>query len=193
MSKAMTTISKRSLRNLQRAKLQLALRQPRVLQMRQLLQCPRPRRLNNIVLFAFAFSDGVLDAMTCVHLVTITQIFLPLARIASMTVSPTLCTLLSCHEILLSIVSTSLCANIYSLAGASKLGRLVLVSLWVTAGLVNTLSCATFYSRSLVVIFCFGSMPPWGLEATELIHSPHYSPYFTASKRILYSVISQAL
>jgi hypothetical protein len=30
-------------------------------------------------------------------------------------------------------MSTSLCANIYSLAGASKLGRLVLDSLWVTA------------------------------------------------------------
>lgn len=34
-------------------------------------------------------------------------------------------TLLSCHEILLSIVSTSLCANIYSSAGALKPRRLV--------------------------------------------------------------------
>lgn len=46
-------------------------------------------------------------------------------------------------------MSTSLCANIYSLAGASKLGRLVLDSLWVTASLVNNLSYATFSFRNV--------------------------------------------
>jgi hypothetical protein len=35
-------------------------------------------------------------------------------------------TLLSCHEILLSIVSTSLCAKIQHFAGAFEVGRLVL-------------------------------------------------------------------
>ena len=68
-------------------------------------------------------------------------------------------------------MSTSLCANIYSLAGASKLGRLVLDSLWVTASLVNNLSYATFQLGMSVMVFCFGSMLPWGLEAVELIHS----------------------